>query len=1069
MNALANKIIDIVKQHLEYDEKKVYSELEKLCSLNILNDLYSIYQKLKNKEIATGNKNFLNSFVAYLLGITTLKPTKEFAIEKRKTYGRSGFPDIDMDFDYSRRDEIVQYLRHKYGEDCVGNIGTHQTLKSRNAIRRAIQVLDPDRTITFVRGKKSDRSANFHLQNRILETLPIIMKKRNGTMIKNLQEAYEMYEDFRKEMDNYPEVFRVAKAIEGSLSAYSIHPAGVLLSPVPLQNICPLHTTRGVFSDDGNSTKALATQFTMNEVEALGLIKFDVLGLSTKAVINLAKKTIKENHNVDVDLTRLPLDDPQTLNLLTTGDTVGCFQAEEIGMQETFKSIGIDSFDDLVIAIAMYRPGPMDYISVLSDYKKHPSKIKYMHPDMKKITEKTYGILVYQESIMRVSMEMAGFTASDGYSFMKGCAKKKGIEQWEDVFRQGCRSKGISDQVINNIWSDVVRFGSYAFNMSLSFSEKIITSEKEYTVQELYNIKRNGGHLPKAYNQFGKKIEIVDVYDHGIIPVWEIKFSDGSVHKCTMQHKFLTSNGVVPLSDIIKHKLGVIKYAQKERLGVQGLSSSVSKSSNLHSTQKNMSKARRIKTAIKDELYLSGMFREVYSVESCKTQEDLSTVDCPEEKEVLCVRKEEFSNFLGHNETKSRTNKMSQSSDQQICFRFSYEQSHREKKKIFINEGIKSKTLSFISKKQNRHSYQNFVSSRHTRIQNKSVKRLERKQSRRFLFKMRERHYGAKNSSFPRRTISKANIAAARIQIQSICVPPQIYHANTSSSDRFFKHGSKNINRNRWTSSLQARMGQTGKNTKRQRRRAEYSYGRTRLSNYQNIIRHLAPSRGSIQIHGISGVTDVGSVLHGKGCREKYWQVVQITDIRYIGQEQCYDIEVASEDHLYCLSSGIVNSNSHSTAYGYECFKTGYLKSHYMIEFMCARLSVETQRRQFEHVSRYEIDLKKHGIKILPPDINRSKLIYTKTGEKEVLRPLIFKEVGDKAAEDIVANQPYKGDDLVYSFAMKVGSVNSKAFEALLDNGVFGKINKAKALHDFDIIRRDKNKLKGRQHGNFFK
>ena len=185
---------------------------------------------------------------------------------------------------------------------------------------------------------------------------------------------------------------------------------------------------------------------------------------------------------------------------------------------------------------------------------------------------------------------------------------------------------------------------------------------------------------------------------------------------------------------------------------------------------------------------------------------------------------------------------------------------------------------------------------------------------------------------------------------------------------------------------------------------------------------------------------------------------------------QGYDLEVDSGDHLYCLSSGIVNSNSHATSYAYECWKTAYLKSHYMLEFMCARMSVEAQRRDFDFVAKCEGDLRKHGYKILPPDINRSKMVYVKVDDKELLRPLIIKGVGDKAAQDIIDHQPFKGKDLLYAFAQKVGpAVNTKVFEALCDAKLFG-VDKSKAqlLRDFDTIKQDRKRGQGRQKGDIF-
>jgi len=480
MNELAERLYKTAKTYgkpefTEY-ETRVRSELQTMEQMDILKDIQKLHDKIADNPHLQGTDNKPNSMLAYCLGITNKKPDGDFVNEKRRTYGRDGFPDIDMDFDYSRRHEIIEYLMDKYGEDYVGNIGTVQTLKTRAAVRRVVKVLDPDHGIVFEDGKKADQSANFQLQNEILSSLPdssTPMKKPDGSLVKSIQEAYELYSGFRQKMDAYPDVFRVAKKMEGDISAFGTHAAGIVISPEPLSDICPLHVTHGTISNEDENVrkaanKTVATQFSMEEVEDLGLIKFDVLGLSTKAALALAVKWIKQNHNIDIDLSNLPLDDPTTLDLLNKGDTNGCFQAEKIGMQQTFKQIGIDSFDDLIIAVAMYRPGPKDYIPELSDRKKGTHAVNYPHPLMKQITQRTYGIMAYQEQVMQAFMVLADLTASDGYSFMKGCAKKKRylIDEYKSKFIQGAIKKGIPEGVVQKIWADMEKFGGYAFNKS---------------------------------------------------------------------------------------------------------------------------------------------------------------------------------------------------------------------------------------------------------------------------------------------------------------------------------------------------------------------------------------------------------------------------------------------------------------------------------------------------------------------------------------------------------------------------------------------------------------------------
>lgn len=472
MNDREKKILELASKHPEFDEKRAKEELEQLRDKDTLDDLMSLHDKYRTNP---GDKNRLNLALAYYLGITTHAPESVFQLEKRRTYGRAGFPDIDMDFDYVRRHEIVEYLIDKYGREYVGNIGNVQTLKTKAAVRRSIKTLDPTNTVRFdSNGKeiKSDGNANFALENEILKTLPGIMKRPDGSFVDSVDAACKEYPNFGKHMENYPQVSRVASAIEGTISGFGVHAAGVLISPVPLARIAPLHVTTIHAGRDGGTEKVVATQFPMNDVESMGLIKFDILGLSTKTAIDWACKSVKEEYGIEIDWNKIHVDDAETLNLLNSGKTDGCFQLENPGMKECLRQIGIDSFDDLVVAVAMYRPGPKDYIPNFADRKKGRVTVTYPHPLLKDITVRTYGIIIYQEQVMKAFMAIAGLTASDGYKFMKGCAKKHIdlIEQYKEKFFRGAARQSIDINVTERIWKDLYKFSGYAFNKSHSVS-----------------------------------------------------------------------------------------------------------------------------------------------------------------------------------------------------------------------------------------------------------------------------------------------------------------------------------------------------------------------------------------------------------------------------------------------------------------------------------------------------------------------------------------------------------------------------------------------------------------------
>ena len=266
--------------------------------------------------------------------------------------------------------------------------------------------------------------------------------------------------------------------IADGILVHNCSAAGMVISPVPLGRICPLHKTRS--SSEGETL--IATQFPKDEVESIGLIKFDVLGVATLTALSLAVKMIKDSYGVVVDLTKLPLDDPMTLDLYNSGKTDGVFQCENWGMKQTLQQIGINSFDDLMIAVAMYRPGPKDYIPELAKRKKNPELIKYAHPLMKKITEKTYGILTYQEEVMRAFVELADLSAEDGYTFLKGCAKKKPeiVKNYKDRFVKGAIKNDIPPAVVDRTWKDLERHSGYSFNAAHACAYSILSWKTAY-------------------------------------------------------------------------------------------------------------------------------------------------------------------------------------------------------------------------------------------------------------------------------------------------------------------------------------------------------------------------------------------------------------------------------------------------------------------------------------------------------------------------------------------------------------------------------------------------------------
>jgi DNA polymerase-3 subunit alpha len=463
MDDIKKEILDAVGQSPLYNyivkELDMMEKIEGLDEKPILQKFYSIWKNSKNKK---GHKNEINSYTAYALGMTDKRPEpdSEF-LPKRRAFARKGFPDIDSDFDYEHRDEMYKYIIDTYGRENVGNIGTYSGLKMKSFIRRAVKAIDPENV--FHKGQEEWKTSTNALGDEIINSLPIQygaflkVKDEQGVehVVKTVQDANKYCDKFAYYMHKYPGLLEHSSNIEGLLSIFGVHAAGICISADPLSTIAPLRQSKIAddASEDGEVKYAYATQFEYNDLEFLGLIKFDILALSTLSVVNRCCQLVKQNYGFDIDIYNLPLDDRKTFDLYKSGKLIGVFQCEEPGMQKTMVNMGVDSLDDIMAGIALYRPGPMDSIPTYCNRKHGLEPIDYFHPSLRKFIEpylkKTYALLVYQEQVMQLCNSIAGFSIPEGYVVIKAIGKKKPelLAKYRLRFIDGAKKNGIEEKL----------------------------------------------------------------------------------------------------------------------------------------------------------------------------------------------------------------------------------------------------------------------------------------------------------------------------------------------------------------------------------------------------------------------------------------------------------------------------------------------------------------------------------------------------------------------------------------------------------------------------------------------
>ncbi len=400
----------------------------------------------KNEGIVfgPGRGSAAGSIISYALKITELDPLAyDLLFERFLNPDRISMPDIDIDIQDTRRDEVIQYCVEKYGKERVANIVTFGRMFARNAVRDVSRVLQ----------------VPYADADRVAKMIPQPVQGRHIPLSKSLQDDPEL----KREYETNPtskKVIDQAVRLEGTIRSHGVHAAGVVIAPDELVKFAPLEMAqKGV----------VATQYSMGPVEELGLLKMDFLGLSNLTIIKNAQRIIKKVYDVDIDLDTMPLDDLQTFELLQRGDTTGVFQLESAGMKRYLKELKPTVFEDIVAMVALYRPGPMQFIEDFIERKHGRRKITYLHEKMEDALETTYGVLVYQEQVMQISKDMCGFTGGEADTLRKGIAKKipEILAKMKVKFIDGAiENSGADRGDMEKFWKQLEDFAAYCFNKS---------------------------------------------------------------------------------------------------------------------------------------------------------------------------------------------------------------------------------------------------------------------------------------------------------------------------------------------------------------------------------------------------------------------------------------------------------------------------------------------------------------------------------------------------------------------------------------------------------------------------
>ncbi len=441
-------------------KKRIEYELGVITGMNFSGYFLIVWDFIEharkiNIPVGPGRGSAAGSIVSYCLKITDLDPMKyNLLFERFLNPDRNEMPDIDIDFCANRREEVIDYVKKKYGEDHVSQISTFNKMTAKAVLKDVARVMN----VPFADANQVTKLIpNFSNLDDTLHDIP------------DFNRLYKENKEWKKHIDT-------ARTLEGLCRSVGRHAAGVVISRGPITEHVPLYRD----SSDGS----ISSQYEKGDLEKVGLVKMDFLGLKNLTIIDNCIKLIKKHKNIDLDISKIPLDDKKTFRLLANASTNGVFQLESSGMQKLLRELGPTEFEDIIAIVALYRPGPLNS-GMTKDFiarKRNPKKIKYPHPLLEPILKDTLGVIVYQEQVMQISQVMGGFTMPEADKLRKAMGKKKMdiVDKMEKPFLDGARKNSIDKKLAEQIYSAMREFGEYGFNKSHSAAYAVISYQTAY-------------------------------------------------------------------------------------------------------------------------------------------------------------------------------------------------------------------------------------------------------------------------------------------------------------------------------------------------------------------------------------------------------------------------------------------------------------------------------------------------------------------------------------------------------------------------------------------------------------
>lgn len=955
---------------------------------------------LHNKKVKF-SKNENNLLVPYILGLTN-----EFDPEQEPVCVQGEFPDIDVDY----LPIVQEYLRKewcpkKFGRDNVVNIGNYATFGIKSALLDMARVHGAN--------YQEIQSITKNLQDRDEEGKPITWEK-----------ALEITPELNEYCKNNPEIADAAQRLIDRNRGRGKHAGGTVISSIKIDDLVPIMT-----DTDGNPVSGWTEGLHDQDLQPVGLIKFDVLAVKDLLRIANCCYHIKQRHPEIKSIAAIAgqsdwtdtsyLNDPLALELADRAETRGIFQFDGEGMRNLIRAGGVTSFDDLVAYSSLFRPGPlgMKMHERYTERKRGREEWEDQIPIcLKDVLGNTYGVLCYQEQVMKVLNIVGDIPLIHCEKIRKAISKKKTSEfvKYKQMFMEnGSRKTGWpldSDDNRNMrfLWDQIESFASYGFNKSVDENTYIPTPNG---LKKIRNFQK--GDKVYCVNESGRTVEteVVNIHDHGSLDCYSVVFDDGHEVVCTLDHKFLTQQGQVPLHEILAKDISVFcerqkgdNYAKEEeqRMGGEVRGYFCDKKDN-GETSDILSEMRRV---MLQDWRVEGSLRQMFSSE-------MSTKPTPTKmsgmskfglgrEDMDCQMSDKFSDF-GENERTPQDM-------QEVQENKTSEYKGKESKDKSIE---RSPCRSLNCRKKDLGSPGD--SSR----ESSPSKKMEGGES------------GKVQEMYPSSTEKPQKIKDGRMAAETTRVEDETNSLwNGEKTGGFCEE--KNLDRDRRFLSF----SRTPKQGRKRRFKTPHcsAEGRHAEQGMFEEKEHYAYKGGYVvfpQQHRTNGLGVVDFVSEHAPISET-GNLVSRKIVRAVpvGRRQCYDLEVACSTHNFILPNGVITSNSHAVAYTYTSARLLYLKAHYPLEFFCSTLALEADE---DKVKIYKREAERMGIKINRCDLNKSKVNYEIIGDEIYVGFSNIKGIGQEVAENIVASQPYSG---ISDFLERIGT-DKRIVEPLINLGVF--------------------------------